>query len=54
MDVNRINRLLGEATKSSETNPFGTLADSYSRGASIRQPSCQALPWMIERLKAIV
>jgi NAD-dependent deacetylase len=37
-----------------DTNPFGTLADSYSRGASIRQPSCQALPWMIERLKAIV
>jgi NAD-dependent deacetylase len=37
-----------------DTNPFSRLADSYHRGASIRQPSSQALPWMIDCLKAIV
>ncbi len=37
-----------------DTNPFGILAGSYHRGVSIRQPSSQALPWMIEQLKAIV
>jgi NAD-dependent deacetylase len=37
-----------------ETNAFGRLADSYGRGASMRQPSSRALPWMTERLKAIL
>lgn len=36
-----------------ETNPFSRLADSYRRGASIRQQSSKALPWLTARLKTI-
>ncbi len=36
-----------------DTNPFGHLADNYSRGISIRQPCGKALPWLAERLRSI-
>lgn len=35
-------------------NPFGALAESYRRGASIRQTCSTALPWITERLKSIL